>query len=225
MKTKDCVVIALDGMGNGPACDLIEVIGPHVYAAKIHDLIDDQGPEVIDRLKAYGARRVWADMKLHDIPATVEKRAKMLAKRGAGIITVHASGGVEMMSAALQSGVQIYAVTVLTSLDESEVKRSYGCSPIEAVIRLADMAREAGVHGIVCSPQDIIPLRRAGITADLITPGVRSPSEKTHDQARVGTPRGALASSAKRIVVGRPITEASDPVAALAALEAEIADL
>ncbi len=106
MKTEDVVVLALDGMPNTDACHLVEAIGSRVFAVKIHDLWDDQGPEIVERLKLYGARRVWVDVKVHDIPETAQLRAEKIKKAGVDIVTVHASGGTAMMEAAVASGCQ-----------------------------------------------------------------------------------------------------------------------
>lgn len=226
MKTEDIVVLALDGLGYGEASRLVEKIGSRVYTVKIHDLADEQGLGVVERLKGRGAKRVWVDYKLHDIPATVKKRAAALVGHGADIITVHASGGVEMMKAAVESGAIVYAVTVLTSLSEKTVRELYRDSSAVVVYDLACRAKQAGVHGVVCSPLELLDLITPATKGlELITPGVRSPGAAQHDQKRIDTPVGALQNGARRLVIGRQITESQDPVAALKQIAAEIADL
>lgn len=226
MKTEDIVVLALDGLGYGEASRLVEKIGSRVYTVKIHDLADEQGLAVVARLKGLGAKRVWVDYKLHDIPATVKKRAAELVKHGADIITVHASGGVEMMKAAVESGAIVYAVTVLTSLNEKCVRELYRDSPAAVVYALACLSKEANVQGIVCSPLELTGLIELAVGGlELVTPGVRSPGVARHDQERVDTLVNALKNGSRRLVIGRQLTEAHDPVAALDQIAAEIADL
>ena len=129
------------------------------------------------------------------------------------MLTVHASGGIEMMRAAVESTLQVYAVTVLTSLDEQAVRQVYNDSPEAVVVKFALLAKTAGVHGIVCSPQEVDTLAKTPELSSmtLITPGIRSPGKATDDQRRVDTPGNAIASGANYLVVGRGVTEAEDP--------------
>ncbi|MBI2030072.1 orotidine-5'-phosphate decarboxylase, partial [Candidatus Kaiserbacteria bacterium] len=195
MRTEDTLIIPLDGMCAADAYTLVRKLGPRVYAFKIHDLYDMEGPDVIQSLKRSGARRIFADLKLHDIPETVRLRAKALKKHGADIITVHTSGGIPMMQAALESGAEIYGVTVLTSLsdEKGEVAKIYGDMSKMIVPALANLAAQAGLRNVVCSPQEVGFLKNYGF-AELITPGVRSLGEDVHDQKRVATQAEALRS-------------------------------
>lgn len=226
MRTEDTVIIPLDGMCAADAYTLVRKLGQRVYAFKIHDLYDMEGPEVIQSLKRSGARRIFVDLKFHDIPETVRLRVKALKKHGADIITVHTSGGIPMMQAALESGAEIYGVTVLTSLNDEmeEVRGIYGGSSKMIVKVLADLAVQAGLKNVVCSPQEVGLLKGYGF-AELITPGVRSLGEDIHDQKRVATPAEALRSGATKLVIGRQITKAKVPQAALDAIAMEITDV
>lgn len=236
------IILAADGLTLEQTARITKAIGPRLYAIKVHDLLDQYGPIVIDRLKREGARRVWADLKLHDIPNTVGLRARRLIEDGADIITVHASGGIEMMQAAVrQAGVidgqrertgsgdgtryEVYAVTVLTSLIEEDAHLTFGHSARAAALKLARDAQLAGVHGIVCSAHEVALLSQRPELAGLkfITPGVRSPGADAADQKRVDTHANAIKNGATHLVVGRKFTEASDPIAVLDQIETEIA--
>lgn len=217
------IVVALDKMTFEDALTLVSQVGHLIYAAKGHDLMDREGVRVVcTALKSAGAKRVWVDYKLHDIPETVENRAQNLAACGADMITVHAAGGVEMMKRALKSGAEIIAVTLLTSISEEMCIRTHGAPPATVVPRWAAMAVEAGVKRIVCSPQEVEALARAHSDCEFITPGVRSPGKDAADQARVDTPVGALRKGATRLVIGRQIAQAKNPLQAFNDLVTEI---
>ncbi|KKS17988.1 MAG: Orotidine 5'-phosphate decarboxylase, partial [Parcubacteria group bacterium GW2011_GWC1_41_7] len=187
------IVLAADGLDFRQAGNLVDAIRGRLYAVKIHDLWDRHGKDMVTLLKLRGADglRVWVDLKLHDVPKTVELRALALKDAGADIVTVHASGGVEMMKAAVTSGIdEVYAVTLLTSLGPDEVHVQYGSETSSAVVvrRLALLAKAAGVHGIVCSPQEVSLVRNAiGEGIKIVVPGVRSVGAEVHDQKRTGT--------------------------------------
>lgn len=225
--TTSRIILALDELDLCRCIELAGAVGKLVHAIKIHSLFDQEGPEVVRQLRMAGARRIWVDAKLHDIPNTVKLRAKAIAKSGADILTVHASGGVEMMRAAKESadGAEVYAVTVLTSLSPEIAKIIYGTSAEDAVLMLANLAKEAGVDGVVCSPREVEVLAKSPELQGLkfITPGVRSLGKKTDDQRRVDTPERAIASGSTHLVVGRQITQAANPVEALRQIEEEIA--
>ncbi|MCR4274679.1 MAG: orotidine-5'-phosphate decarboxylase [Candidatus Campbellbacteria bacterium] len=227
MSVSEKVIVATDELPLGACLDLARAIGQQVYAFKVHNLYD-MDPSIVTQLHKAGARRVWVDAKLHDIPNTVRLRAQAFADAGADIITVHASGGIEMMMAALQSGIpEIFAITVLTSLSEEETHLLHGQPSKAAVLYLARMAKLAGMQGVVCSPKEVGILSKRpelkGLT--LVTPGVRSVGKDAGDQQRVDTPLAALNAGASYLVVGRQLTKAPDPVAALAQLEEEIAEV
>ena len=170
---------------------------------------------------------VFLDLKLHDIPATVRGAALAVADLAPAYLTVHASGGPEMVAAAAEAlpGTRITAVTVLTSLDDAVLAAIGLSGPSEAAaVRLARLSVEAGARAIVCSPQEVAAIR-AAVPADivLITPGVRPAGAGLDDQKRVATPAQAIANGADLLVIGRPITGAADPRAAAQAIADEIA--
>lgn len=223
----DRIIISADELDEQQLLALASSVGPRVYAIKVHDRYDALGPSIVGELKDAGAKRVWMDAKLHDIPNTARARAKAFAENGVDIITVHASGGVDMMRAAKEGAgsAEVYAVTVLTSLSESAAETVYHRPVAEQVLALAHLAHEAGVDGVVCSPHEVAMLAADPILKDLklVVPGVRSPGADTHDQKRVATPREAIDAGATHLVVGRQVTTAQDPSAALDALESELA--
>lgn len=194
-----------------------------------------EGPSLVREVARAGAR-VFLDLKLHDIPNTVGRAAAAAARTGAAIVNCHAAGGAEMMkafgeggrAAAAKAGLsapKLIAVTVLTSLDAAAVHAvGLAGSPREAALRLAVLARESGLDGVVCSPDEIAVIRGAcGKDFFLVVPGVRPAGAARGDQKRVATPAEAIARGADILVVGRPITGALDPAAAARAIVAEIA--
>lgn len=221
------VIIALDGLSLNQAIELVEKVGYRAYAVKIHDLFDRYGSGAIAGLNQAGARKVWVDAKLHDIPKTAENRAKAISDAGAEILTVHASGGVEMIQAAVDAFEgEVYVVSVLTSLSKEMVKTIYDRSAEVVVGEMARIAFQGGAHGLVCSAEEVRSLSirsDIGNKLDFIVPGIRPLGADVGDQKRVGTPRDTLRAGADRLVIGRPITEAADPVAAFEAIEKEIA--
>jgi len=194
-----------------------------------------EGPSLVRSLAGSGAG-VFLDLKLHDIPNTVSRAAAAAVTTGASIVNCHAAGGTEMMkafgegarAAAAKAGLpapRLVAVTILTSLDAAAV-RAVGLegSPREAALRLAILAKESGLDGVVCSPEEIETIRAAlGDDFLLVVPGVRPRGEAAGDQRRVATPFDAIRAGADLLVVGRPITGAKDPAAAARAIVAEIA--
>lgn len=184
------------------------------------------GPALVERLTAKGYH-VFLDLKFHDIPQTVAAACAAAADLGVWMVNLHASGGRRMMEAARErlAGVMdpplLIAVTLLTSLDASDLE-AIGCpgEPHQRVLRLASLAHDAGLDGIVCSPQEAAPVRAAlGAAFVLVTPGVRPAGAALDDQKRVLTPAEALAAGADYLVIGRPITAAPDPLVALARIE------
>ncbi|MPZ92174.1 MAG: orotidine-5'-phosphate decarboxylase [Actinobacteria bacterium] len=164
-------------------------------------------------------RPVFVDAKLHDIPAQVEGAMTSIAELGASYVTVHAAGGFDMVKAAVGAagaGLEVLAVTVLTSLDDAEVdKLGFAGTTEDGVLRLAERALDAGAHGLVCSPLELAALRgRFGDAADLVVPGIRPAGAGADDQRRTLGPREALDAGATLLVVGRPITAAVDPATA-----------
>lgn len=219
------IILALDGLSLEQALSLTRKVGNRVHAIKIHDLSDRHGPNAVGLLRDVGAQRVWVDAKLHDIPATVGNRAKAIAASGADMLTVHASGGRAMMEAARTSFPgEVYGITVLTSLSEEDGVVIYGWPIPTKVVEFALMAKNAGLHGVVCSPQEVALLSNAPELKGLklVIPGTRSAGKATGGQARVDTPANAISAGATYLVIGRQVTQAADPVAALDELEAEI---
>jgi orotidine-5'-phosphate decarboxylase len=223
----DRICSALDFGSWAAAAPFAARLAPHVGMLKVGlELFTAEGPPVVRAAAALG-RPVFLDLKLHDIPATVEGAARSAAATGAALLTVHASGGAEMVRAAVRGagpGVRILAVTVLTSLDAAALERIGLAGPPEAsVVRLARLAVEAGAGGLVCSPQEVAAVRAAvGPGPLLVVPGVRPVGSARGDQARVATPGEAVRAGADVIVVGRPLRDAPDPVAAAAAIAAEL---
>lgn len=194
-----------------------------------------EGQGLVREIAAAGAR-VFLDLKLHDIPNTVGRAAAAAVRTGASILNCHAAGGQAMMTAfgeearaaAARAGLPrpaLIAVTVLTSLDAAALSRiGLSGTPRHAALRLALLAKEAGLDGVVCSPEEIAAIRSAcGSDFLLVVPGVRPAGAETGDQKRVTTPGEAIRAGADLLVVGRPILAASDRVAAARAIVAEIA--
>lgn len=193
-----------------------------------------EGPQIVTRMRDMGFE-VFVDLKLHDIPHQVEGAASEISKLGVSMFTVHASGGVDMMRAALEGACSgssecgadtpdVIGVTVLTSLDDAALA-SIGvrAGALDQALVLAELAQQAGLQGIVCSPKEARPmLGLLGSEALIVTPGVRPAGADVSDQARVATPRGAIDAGASHLVVGRPITQAQDPAAAAMAILREM---
>jgi orotidine-5'-phosphate decarboxylase len=187
------------------------------------------GPQLVAALAGRGYQ-VFLDLKFHDIPNTVAAACAAAADLGVWMINLHASGGAAMMAAArerlaaLSNPPLLIAVTVLTSLDADDLA-AIGCpgEPAERVLQLAELAKRAGLDGVVCSPREAAAVRRiCGPGFRLVTPGVRPAGAATGDQKRVMTPGEAVAAGADYLVIGRPITAAPDPLAAIAAIEREL---
>lgn len=220
------IVLAADELTAEELLRLLKIVGSRLYAVKIHNLYDEHGSEVIRWLKNY-VHRVWVDAKLHDIPNTVALRAKALKNAGADILTVHASGGIDMMNAAREHGpAEVYGVTVLTSLNDEQALEIYCRFVEEEVLRLARLVNVTGLNGLVCSPNELEPIRLdSGIrpSIKLVTPGIRSAGAHAGDQQRIATPGLAIRNGASLLVIGRPITQAQNPLLALEQIEVEIA--
>jgi orotidine-5'-phosphate decarboxylase len=226
------ICLALDGLTAVEAFNLTQQFGRRCHAVKVHDLPDTYGPRILNDLADTGIK-VWVDYKLHDTKDTVALRVKALIKNDATIITVHASGGIPMMRAAVETALsqsggraEIWAVTVLTSLDDAEIARIYGKDRTreEIVHEFALMAKEAGIRSVVCSAQEVGMLSRSPALAGMqfVVPGTRSAGVALGQQKRSGTPRQAVDDGATLLVAGSQVTEAVDPVAAFDAMEAEV---
>lgn len=173
---------------------------------------------------------VFLDLKLHDIPETVERAVASAAAHGVRYLTLHAAGGPKMLAAAARraerenTGLILLAITVLTSLDAADLQATgVGSAPAEHALRLARLAHGEGIPGMVCSAQEVGSLRdELGPKAVLVTPGIRPQAGGGDDQKRTGTPAGAIVAGSSLLVVGRPIRDAADPSAAARAISDEI---
>ncbi len=219
------IIVALDVSSENDALRLLGELDPRLCRVKIgKELFTACGPRLVTKVQQRGFE-VFLDLKFHDIPNTVARAVEVAAcELGAWMINVHASGGRAMLEASSRAlrdsaGRQplLVGVTVLTSLDDAALRELGHChSASEQVLRLARMCEAAGLRGVVCSPAEVTMLRRElprGFV--LVTPGIRRPSEAQGDQKRVMGPAEALAAGADYLVVGRPITQASSPGAAL----------
>lgn len=231
------IIVALDGMEARRGLELARELRGHVWGVKVNDLLDGKSSSahIVEQLVALPDVRVFADIKAHDIPNTVRNRVERYAEYGADLITVHASGYIPMMRAAIEAferkkrpeALGILAVTVLTSLDGFACSRVYGKDAPQKVLELTEDALEAGVHGIVCSPKEIDVVRRVAQKLNrpklsIVTPGVRIAGADTHDQERVATPGEAVKSGASFLVIGRDITNSKDPVGAAKLINTEV---
>jgi orotidine-5'-phosphate decarboxylase len=229
------LVAALDVAGRGEADDLVARLQGAADWLKIGlELFVAAGPSLVRDYAAAG-RRIMLDLKLHDIPATVERAAARASDLGARLLTIHAGGGRAMIEAAAAAvrragagkaeRLRILAVTVLTSLDQSDLAEVGDDVPLaELVARRARLAIDAGADGVVASPHEAAAIRRIAPPGFLIvTPGVRAASGAAGDQKRVATAGEALAAGADLVVVGRPIRDAADPAGAARAIAAELA--
>jgi len=222
------VAVALDAPDLETAARWAAAVTPHVAVVKIGlELFCRYGPQVVDVVRGGSGAGLFLDLKLHDIPATVAGAARSVARLRPRYLTVHASGGADMVRAAVDAlpGVRVAAVTVLTSLGEDDLSAVGLAGPsADAVRRLAVLAVSAGATAVVCSPREVAAVRaEVGPDVTLITPGVRPAGTDAHDQRRVATPAQALADGADLLVVGRPVTGAADPGAAAAELAASLA--
>ena len=220
------IIIALDGMKEEQALAIAAKLKGAVWGFKVNDLLIDCGLSIVSKLKDYG--KVFADPKLHDIPNTVANAIKKLDAAGADLVTVHASGSRPMLEAALQAKThaKILAVTVLTSLDNSNAQEIYRRPPEDAVIDFARLAASCSIDGIVCSPRElksffVIPELNSLIK---VIPGIR-PSwyDTKDDQKRTTTPSEAVANGATYLVIGRPIISNPDPYRAAMLVNEELA--
>ena len=227
MTSTDKLILALDTDRADEALGFVRRLKSHLRVFKIgNQLFTREGPAIVQAVRAEGVD-IFLDQKWHDIPQTVANAVKAAVALDVRFVTVHASGGLEMLQAAQEavkgSRTQILAVTVLTSLDDGALRQiGFDRTAAEQVVRLARLAVLAGVHGLVCSPHEIELIRRQlQEPVKLVTPGVRSAKDGAQDQKRTLSAPEALKRGANHLVIGRPITKAADPVAATQALMAE----
>jgi orotidine-5'-phosphate decarboxylase len=229
------VIVAIDTPDAGEALRLAQALQGRATHLKVGStLFLAEGPAIVGRIRGLGFD-VFVDLKLHDIPHQVAGAVRELTHLGASMLTVHASGGRAMLAAAVRAagdgafdlGVprpKIIAVTVLTSLDAAALAEvGVPARPLEQVSLLAELAKSEGCDGVVCSPEETAEVRRQlGPDAVIVTPGVRPAWSALADQARVMTPRDALAAGASLLVIGRPVTGDEDPAVAFERVVAEL---
>ena len=228
------IICAVDTSDLREAERIVQKLSPYVGAFKIgHALTLSRGLGVVDDLKEMGANRIFLDLKFHDIPNSVALAVEEAAERGVWMMTVHSSGGPAMLCAAAEAAERVpsevrpilVGVSVLTSIDESTLHRDLGIarSLEEHAVSLSKMAVEQGIDGVVCSPHEIAAIRHAiGPTAVIVTPGIRAAQGDVHDQKRVATASQAIADGASYLVIGRALTDAGDPIAALHSLGLDV---
>jgi len=224
------IVVALDYADAASALQLVERLDPSLCRLKVgKELFTAAGPQLVEKLiaKSFG---VFLDLKFHDIPTTVQKACEAASRLGVWMLNVHASGGTDMMQAAREgvakSGRQplLIAVTVLTSMNQNALKEIGVEDELQnQVLRLASLTKQAGLDGVVCSAQEAQMLKKQlGEDFCLVTPGIRPKTASLDDQSRVVTPSQAIAWGANYLVIGRPITQATDPLQALEAIRQEL---
>jgi orotidine-5'-phosphate decarboxylase len=235
VRGRDRIVAALDVPDPAAAAALAGKLAGHVGMYKVGlELFVAHGRAAIDSVRPFGLP-IFLDLKLHDIPQTVEAAARGAGALGAALVTVHASGGAEMIAAArrgLSAGAaaagvaapKLLAVTVLTSLGADDLRAvGFAGTPAEAALRLSRVAMKAGADGLVCSPEEVAELRRElGPAPLLVVPGIRPAGAASGDQRRTGTPRAAVEAGASHLVIGRPLRDAPDPAAAADSIAAAL---
>ncbi|MCX8160230.1 MAG: orotidine-5'-phosphate decarboxylase [Candidatus Saccharicenans sp.] len=217
------IIIALDVKNREEARSVLESL-PEARIFKVGlELYTAEGPAMIDLVKSFG-KEVFLDLKLHDIPNTVAGAIRSAVRHGVTMLTLHASGGREMMKKAVEAAQEtaekenkplplILGVTILTSLKDNDLQEiGFSADSRNQVLRLARLAAESGIEGIVCSPQELEPLRaELGSKVRIITPGIRPDWAEAQDQKRIMTPGEAIKKGADFLVIGRPITQAQVP--------------
>jgi orotidine-5'-phosphate decarboxylase len=229
-KPQDRLIVALDYPSAAEALRLVDQLAGQVLWYKVGlELYLAEGPSIVETLRNRGFN-IFLDLKLHDIPNTVRGAVRSVSRIGASLLTVHSAGGPKMIEAAVEAsvespdGLKILGVTVLTSMDAAQLSASGINAPVpQQVELLAAMARAAGAPGLICSPLECAQLRRIlGPEPLLVVPGIRPMGAAAQDQSRIATPADALRDGASYLVVGRPISQATDPAQAAAAILEEI---
>jgi orotidine-5'-phosphate decarboxylase len=225
------IVIALDYAEPRLALEFVERLEPSRCRLKVgKELFTRGGPQLVEGLRNKGYD-IFLDLKFHDIPNTVAGACSAAADLGVWMVNVHALGGSRMMTAAREALAKtthrplLIAVTILTSMGGDDLREiGLGGMPADNVARLAALAQQSGLDGVVCSPQEVAMLRQqAGIDFRLVTPGIRPAWSAKGDQTRITTPADAVRLGSDYLVIGRPITAAEDPMSALEAIEKELA--
>ena len=223
------IFVAIDTPDLARATDIASAVRGHAGGVKLGlEFFSAQGPEGVRRIADLGLP-IFLDVKLHDIPNTVAKAVQALAPLDPAILTVHAAGGHEMLLAAKRAApptTKVVAVTLLTSLDAADLNDlGIERSPADQVARLAWVARDAGVDGIVCSGAEVADARTAWPKGFFVVPGIRPAGANVGDQKRIVTPVRALDDGASVLVIGRPITDAPDPRRALMDIAAGLSQM
>ena len=229
LPARERVIVALDVSDSAAALELAGTLGDFVQWFKVGlELYLSAGNRIVHALKGRGCS-VFLDLKLHDIPNTVAGAVRSAASAGADMLTLHGSGGPAMLAAAaeaaakLESAPKLLAVSVLTSMDAAQLQSiGVSSSPAEQVLRLAGLASGAGISGLVASSEEVASLRASFPNFTLVIPGIRPAGSSVGDQKRVATPAAAIRAGADYLVIGRPITQAADPVAAVRGILSEI---
>lgn len=231
---KKRVIVALDYPNQQQALAMAKQLDPQRCRVKVgKELFTRCGPAIVEALQTQGFE-VFLDLKFHDIPNTTAKAVRAAAELGVWMVNVHASGGRKMMEAARNeleqvngSNTLLIAVTVLTSMERTDLQEiGLDIDPLEQVKRLASLTEKSGLHGVVCSAQEVQPLRQI-ISSDfkLVTPGIRPADAEIGDQKRIMTPSNAIQAGSDYLVIGRPITKAESPIESLARIDAELTPL
>jgi len=222
------IAVALDVEERARALELVRMLRPEIAMFKIGSrLFTSEGPPMIREMKALGAS-IFLDLKFHDIPATVAGAVRAASAMGVGMMTIHASGGLAMMRSAAEAAAEesarlraerplLVGVTVLTSLSADDLARLFGAAGgvRDTVLRLAELAREAGLDGVVASVEETALIKaKLGPDFLVVTPGIRPAGAGVDDQKRIATPRAARDAGADVLVVGRPVIEAPSPIEA-----------
>jgi orotidine-5'-phosphate decarboxylase len=226
------IIVALDYPNAAPALALADRLEPSLCRLKVgKELFTATGPDVLEKLMQRGFE-IFLDLKFHDIPNTTAQACKAAASLGVWMINVHALGGRKMLEAAREAIARseeqpkLIAVTVLTSMAQPDLSEiGINATSADMVLRLATLARDSGLDGVVCSAQEAALLRKhCGNEFCLVTPGIRPASASHDDQSRVMTPQAALQAGSSYLVIGRPITQAADPLQALLDINQELAE-
>ena len=220
------IIVALDDMSEHEAVSLARQLVGLVWGFKVNDLLLNVGADIVPRLKSYG--NVFCDPKLYDIPNTVANQVRILSAAGADLITIHCSGGTEMMRAAIKARegkAKLLGVTILTAMDGATCESVYHQDVPDQISLFAGQALEAGLDGIICAPTDLGLIDTVDPDHKLwrVTPGVRPDwHTKPDDQKRPMTPQEAWTGGAELLVIGRPITGAEDPAKACGRIVEEL---
>jgi orotidine-5'-phosphate decarboxylase len=220
MQATDRLIVAIDRSNRDDILHLADSLHGAAGVLKIGlQAFVASGPSIVREVIDRGAK-VFLDLKIHDIPNTAKNAVAEAASLGAAMVTVHTAGGDSMLRACVSDTTLVLGVTILTSLDDAELQRiGFRGTPLDNAVRLAKLAQESGLRGVVASPHEVAAIREAcGDAMRLVVPGIRPEGSEAGDQRRTMTPAAAIAAGADYIVVGRPITDASDPRAAAMAI-------